>query len=114
MAAEPRVELKAKQERGKGIRKNWFKIKSVIMQEWSESRDALIELFGKVRDEWMDTNLTTWIGDNRDIYSHNNSRADFVGAGVTIPPDEVLGTGRKVELLKQLQKKPEHLELRLQ
>ncbi|KAK9181389.1 hypothetical protein WN944_024526 [Citrus x changshan-huyou] len=35
-------------------------------------------------------------------------------AGVTIPPDEVLGTGRKVELLKQLQKKPEHLELILQ
>lgn len=49
--------------------KNWFKIKSVIMQEWSESRDALIELFGKVRDEWMDTNLTTWIGDNRYICS---------------------------------------------
>lgn len=39
------------------------------MQEWSESRDALIELFGKVRDEWMDTNLTTWIGDNRYICS---------------------------------------------
>lgn len=39
------------------------------MQEWSESRDALIELFGKVRDEWMDTNLTTWIGDNRYIFS---------------------------------------------
>lgn len=35
------------------------------MEEWSESRDPLIELFGKVRDKWMDTNLTTWIGDNR-------------------------------------------------
>lgn len=48
-----------------GILENWSKIKPVIMEEWSENRDALIGLFGKVRDEWMDKDLTTWIGANR-------------------------------------------------
>lgn len=48
-----------------GILENWSKIKSVIMEEWAENRDALIELFGKVRDEWMDNDLATWIGANR-------------------------------------------------
>lgn len=35
------------------------------MAEWDEERDPLIDLFGKVRDEWMDTDLSTWIGANR-------------------------------------------------
>lgn len=48
-----------------GILENWLKIKPVIMEEWSENREALIELSGKVRDEWMDTDFTTWIGANR-------------------------------------------------
>lgn len=49
-----------------GILENWSKIKPVIMEEWDEKRrDPLIELFGKVRDEWMDTDLASWIGANR-------------------------------------------------
>lgn len=47
------------------ILENWLKIKPVIMEEWVENRDQLIDLFGKVRDEWIDTELTTWIGANR-------------------------------------------------
>lgn len=47
------------------ILENWLTIKPVIMEEWSENREALIELSGKVRDEWMDTDFTTWIGANR-------------------------------------------------
>ncbi|GAB2233123.1 hypothetical protein Droror1_Dr00002340 [Drosera rotundifolia] len=37
-------------------------------------------------------------------------------AGVSIPPERIygLGTGPKVEVLKRLQKKPEHKELKLQ
>lgn len=36
------------------------------MEEWDENnRDALIDLFGKVRDEWMDRDFQTWIGANR-------------------------------------------------
>ncbi|KAH9733945.1 putative LRR receptor-like serine/threonine-protein kinase [Citrus sinensis] len=48
-----------------GILKNWSKIKLVIMKDWSENIDALFHLFGKVRDEWMDKDLTTWTGANR-------------------------------------------------
>ncbi|PSS26322.1 M cell-type agglutination protein like [Actinidia chinensis var. chinensis] len=48
-----------------GILENWSTIKPVIMEEWDENRDALIDLFGKVRDEWMDNDLATWIGANR-------------------------------------------------
>lgn len=47
------------------ILENWSKIKPVIMEAWDESKDALIDLFGKVRDEWMDNDLPTWIGANR-------------------------------------------------
>lgn len=53
------------------------------MQEWSESRDALIELFGKVRDEWMDTNLTTWIGDNR-LYAGISDALKFASSEIYI------------------------------
>ncbi|KVH89057.1 hypothetical protein Ccrd_008930 [Cynara cardunculus var. scolymus] len=47
-----------------GILENWSKIKPVIMEEWSENRDALVDLFGKVRDEWMEKDLATWVGAN--------------------------------------------------
>ncbi|GKU88030.1 hypothetical protein SLEP1_g2342 [Rubroshorea leprosula] len=40
-------------------------LKPVIMEEWGENRDAIVDLFGKVRDEWMDADLATWIGANR-------------------------------------------------
>ncbi|CAF2094536.1 unnamed protein product [Brassica rapa] len=33
------------------------------MEAWDE--DVLIELFGKVRDDWINNDLTTWIGANR-------------------------------------------------
>lgn len=48
-----------------GILENWSKIKPVIMEEWSENREALVDLFGKVRDEWIENDLATWIGANR-------------------------------------------------
>lgn len=35
------------------------------MEEWGENRDDLVNLFGKVRDEWMEKDLTTWVGANR-------------------------------------------------
>ncbi|CAN0824900.1 hypothetical protein LINGRAPRIM_LOCUS1841 [Linum grandiflorum] len=114
-----------------GILEGWSKLKPVIMQEWGEqNRDDLIDLFGKVRDEWMDNDLTTWIGANRfypgvpealkfassTIYIVTTKQGRFADAllkkiaGVTIPPERIfgLGTGPKVEVLKQLQKRPEH------
>lgn len=47
------------------ILENWSQIKPVIMGEWGEDKDFLVDLFGKIRDEWMDSDLTTWIGANR-------------------------------------------------
>ncbi|XP_057511546.1 uncharacterized protein LOC130793721 [Actinidia eriantha] len=112
-----------------GILESWSKIKPVIMEAWDENRDALIDLFGKVRDEWMDNDLATWIGANRfypgvpDALKFASSRIYIVTtkqgrfadallrelAGVNIPPERIygLGPGPKVEVLKLLQKKPE-------
>lgn len=35
------------------------------MEEWTENRDDLVDLFGKVRDEWMEKDLATWVSANR-------------------------------------------------
>ncbi|XP_031392441.1 uncharacterized protein LOC116204475 [Punica granatum] len=118
-----------------GILENWVKIKPVILEEWGENREALIDLFGKVRDDWIEKDLATWIGANRfypgipdalqfassKLYIVTTKQSRFADAllrelaGVTIPPERIfgLGTGPKVEVLKQLQKKPEHQGLRL-
>nr|KYP64217.1 hypothetical protein KK1_018808 [Cajanus cajan] len=118
-----------------GILENWSKLKPIIMEEWGENRDALIDLFGKVRDEWLEKDFATWIGANRlypgvsdalkfassKVYIVTTKQSRFADAllrelaGVTIPPERIygLGTGPKVEVLKQLQKKPEHQGLTL-
>ncbi|KAI4386613.1 hypothetical protein MLD38_004531 [Melastoma candidum] len=118
-----------------GILECWSTIKPVIMSEWDENREFLIDLFGKVRDQWMDNDLGTWIAANRfypgvpdalqlassNIYVVTTKQSRFASAllqnlaGVTIAPERIfgLGTGPKVEVLKKLQKKPEHQGLRL-
>ncbi|KAL8499969.1 hypothetical protein ACS0TY_019825 [Phlomoides rotata] len=117
------------------ILENWMNIKPVIMEEWDENRDALIDLFGKVRDEWLDNDLATWIGANRfypgvpdalkfassKLYIVTTKQSRFADAllrelaGVTIPPERIygLGTGPKVKVLKQLQEMLEHQGLTL-
>lgn len=52
-----------------GILESWAKIKPVIMEAWDEDKDALIDLFGKVRDDWINKDLTTWIGANRYVFN---------------------------------------------
>ncbi|EYU32142.1 hypothetical protein MIMGU_mgv1a011872mg [Erythranthe guttata] len=118
------------------ILENWSTIKPVIMAEWDEDRDVLIDLFGKVRDEWIDNDLATWIGANRfypgvadalkfassKLYIVTTKQGRFAEAllreiaGVVIPPERIygLGTGPKVKVLKQLQDMPEHEGLTLQ
>ncbi|KAJ6675344.1 UV RADIATION RESISTANCE-ASSOCIATED GENE PROTEIN [Salix viminalis] len=100
-----------------GILENWSKLKPVIMEEWVENRDALVELFGKVRDEWMDNDLATWIGANR-FYPGVPDALKFASSSIYIVTTKQsriygLGTGPKVEVLKQLQRKPEHQGLKL-
>lgn len=121
--------------RVEGILEHWSKIKPIIMEEWDEKRDPLVDLFGKIRDEWMDNDLATWIGANRFypgvpdalkfassmVYIVTTKQSRFADAllrelaGVTVPQERIygLGTGPKVEVLKQLQKMPEHQGLTL-
>lgn len=47
------------------------------MEEWGEKRDELIDLFGKVRDEWIEEDLATWIGANRYIQAFKWYRMYF-------------------------------------
>ncbi|KAK7273882.1 hypothetical protein RIF29_14946 [Crotalaria pallida] len=118
-----------------GILENWIKLKSIVMEEWDENRDDLIDLFGKVRDEWLKMDFAGWIGANRfypgvsdalkfassKVYIVTTKQSRFADAllrelaGVTIPPERIygLGTGPKVEVLKKLQKMPEHQGLAL-
>ncbi|XP_011624852.1 uncharacterized protein LOC18422845 isoform X2 [Amborella trichopoda] len=118
-----------------GILENWSKLKPIIMEEWNEDRDTLIGLFGKVRDEWIEKDFSGWIGANRfypgiadalkfassTIYIVTTKQSRFADAllrelaDVTIPPDRIygLGSGPKPEVLKQLQRQPEHAGLKL-
>ncbi|URD79803.1 hypothetical protein MUK42_05440 [Musa troglodytarum] len=117
------------------ILENWSQLKPIIMKEWDEERDALIDLFGRVRDEWIDNDLSGWIGSNRfypgvadalrfassQLYIVTTKQARFADAllrelaGVSLPAERIygLGTGPKVEVLKQLQEMPEHQGLSL-
>ena len=44
-----------------GILKNWSKIKPMIVKDWSENINARLNLFGKVRDEWIDKDLFDYL-----------------------------------------------------
>jgi hypothetical protein len=35
------------------------------MSEWNEDRDSLVDLFGHIRDDWIENDLPGWIGANR-------------------------------------------------
>lgn len=117
------------------ILENWSQLKPIIMKEWSEERDFLVDLFGRVRDEWIDTDFAGWIGANRfypgiadalkfassQVYIVTTKQSRFADAllqeiaGVTIPAERIygLGSGPKVEVLKKLQSMPEHRGLTL-
>ncbi|BBN68923.1 hypothetical protein Prudu_644S000300 [Prunus dulcis] len=98
-----------------------------ILEKWSELKPE------NVRDEWMDEDLTTWIGANRlypgvpdalkfassTIYIVTTKQvADFADAllrklaGVTIPPERIFGLGSgfvedRLATLKNVIKEPE-------
>ncbi|PIA34241.1 hypothetical protein AQUCO_03800080v1 [Aquilegia coerulea] len=65
------------------ILENWTKLKPVIMNEWNENRDELIELFGKVRDEWLEKDFSSWIGANR-LYPGVSDALKFASSKVYI------------------------------
>ncbi|ONM20537.1 hypothetical protein ZEAMMB73_Zm00001d005170 [Zea mays] len=47
------------------ILENWSKLKPTLMDEWQEDRESLVDLFGRVRDDWIENDFSGWIGANR-------------------------------------------------
>lgn len=54
------------------ILEGWeHEIKPVVMKEWGENnKEELVELFGKVRDDWIEHDIRGWIGANRSLMQH--------------------------------------------
>ena len=50
-----------------GILADWeHGIRPVVMKEWGENdKEVLVELFGSVRDDWIERDLHGWIRANR-------------------------------------------------
>ncbi|KAF7826067.1 uncharacterized protein G2W53_017231 [Senna tora] len=119
-----------------GILENWLHLRPIVMKEWGEeNKDALIDLFGNIRDEWLNNDFASWIAANRfypgvpdalnfatsTLYIVTTKQGRFVEAllrelaGVTqfSWTIQIFLYSPKVQVLKQLQKKPEHQGLRL-
>ncbi|WVZ62864.1 hypothetical protein U9M48_012558 [Paspalum notatum var. saurae] len=112
------------------ILENWLKLKPTVMDEWQEDRESLVDLFGRVRDDWIENDLSGWIGANRfypgtadalklsssEVYIVTTKQSRFAEAllkelaGIDFPSERIygLGTGPKVKVLQQLQKMPQH------
>ena len=117
------------------ILENWLKLKPTIMSEWNEDRDSLVDLFGSIRDDWIENDLSGWIGANRfypgtadalkfsssEVYIVTTKQGRFAEAllkelaGIEFPSERIygLGTGPKVKVLQQLQQMPQHQGLTL-
>lgn len=117
------------------ILENWSKLKPTLMDEWQEDRESLVDLFGRVRDDWIENDFSGWIGANRfypgtaDALKLSSSEAYIVTtkqsrfaeallkelAGIDFPSERIygLGTGPKVKVLQQLQQMLEHQGLKL-
>ncbi|KAL3000867.1 hypothetical protein AAZX31_09G236900 [Glycine max] len=106
------------------ILENWFKLKPIIMEEWNENREELIDLFGKVRDDWLYSSkqmnyeklkaITELYPGTADTLRFASSKVYIVTTKQRITKILYgLGTGPKVEVLKKLQKMPEHQGLTL-
>ncbi|KAL6871575.1 hypothetical protein ACP4OV_014404 [Aristida adscensionis] len=117
------------------ILENWLILKPKIMAEWQEDRDSLVYLFGRVRDDWIENDLSGWISANRfypgtadalkfsssEVYIVTTKQSRFALAllkelaGIDFPTERIygLGTGPKVKVLQQLQEMPQHQGLTL-
>jgi hypothetical protein len=95
------------------ILENWLKLKPTIMSEWNEDRDSLVDLFGSIRDDWIENDLSGWIGANRfypgtadalkfsssEVYIVTTKQGRFAEAllkelaGIEFPSERIYGLG---------------------
>lgn len=50
---------------------NWAEMRDFFMEQWSVSKDKLIDVFGTTRDEWIENDINSWVSSNR-MYAISN------------------------------------------
>lgn len=46
------------------ILSGWTDIRDNVMKEWEVDKEQLVEVFGRVRDEWIEHDVDSWIAAN--------------------------------------------------
>ena len=109
---------------------DWQSVRERVMEEWDVGKEEMIDVFGKVRDEWIERDIDSWVSANRAypdiVHAINNSASPvyvittkqkrFASLllsqfGVTnIPEDNIygLGMGTKIAVLKEIVAMPQH------
>lgn len=110
---------------------NWGELLPSLLQRWGLEPPMLIDFFGQVRDEWMEEDLAAWLAPNTmypglvdalnasevDMYIITTKQQRFAhallkDAGCTKFLDKSkiygLGMGSKVEVMRDLQSRPEY------
>lgn len=44
---------------------DWPALRDSLMEKWDVSKQQLVEVFGSVRDGWIENNLDSWLGANQ-------------------------------------------------
>lgn len=44
---------------------DWTDIRDSALEDWNVSKEELIDIFGSTRDEWIESNVDSWVDANR-------------------------------------------------
>lgn len=44
---------------------DWPAIRDSLIEKWDVSKERLIDIFGSVRDEWIESDIDSWVDANR-------------------------------------------------
>lgn len=47
------------------VLQNWHFIRDSVMEEWKVNKEYLIKVFGETRDEWISSEIDSWVKANR-------------------------------------------------
>ena len=53
---------------------DWGSIRDAKLEEWQTNKDELIEMFGRVRDDWIENSTESWLNANRMYVDNFNER----------------------------------------
>lgn len=114
----------------KPVLKNWADMREELMEKWDLDKDDLVQLFGKVRDSWIENDIDSWIEANRPypdvvdalnrssmpVYIITTKQKRFASLllnrfGVNNIPEEnifAFGMGSKISVLKKIIAMPQN------